>query len=83
MSEFIVIKDNGQGCVIKTAGVPLSDFEKAVIENADWVAYELSRTEAAALDPNYPALVQVLDYRAALRAYRDSNYEGNRPQLDI
>ena len=83
MSELTVIKDNGRGCVIKTAGVPLSDFEKAVVENADWVAYELFRTEAAALDPSYLALNAVLEYRASLRAYRDKNYEGERPQLEV
>ena len=83
MPELIVIKDNGRGCVVKTAGVPLSDSEKAVMENADWVAHELYRTEAAALDPEYPALTQVIEYRAALRAYRDNNYEGERPQLEI
>jgi len=75
-----VIHDDGFGFVIKSCGLPVNIEDLA---NADWVATQLDQTAKAALDPEYPALTQVLEYRAALRAYRDNNYEGDRPQLEV
>ena len=78
-----LIYDNGAGFVIESELDAPSDEDMAVMAKSDWVTQQLDQTEKAALDPNYPALVQVLEYRAALRAYRDNNYEGERPLLEV
>lgn len=75
-----VIRDDGFGFVIKSCGLPADSTHLA---NSDWVSSQLDQTAKAALDPEYPALTQVIEYRAALRAYRDNNYEGVRPQLEV
>ena len=75
-----VIHDDGFGFVIKSCGLPVNSETLTAI---DWVTQQLDQTTKAALDPDYPALTQVLEYRAALRAYRDNNYEGERPQLEV
>ena len=75
-----VIYDDGHGFIIESCGLQVNSENLA---NSDWVAKQLDQTEKAALDPEYPALTQVLEYRAALRAYRDNNYEGERPQLEV
>ena len=83
MEELNVIYDSGSGHKIMSLG-HLADQEcLTALENSDWVATQLDHTAKAALDPDYPALTKVLEYRAALRAYRDSNYDGDRPQLEI
>lgn len=78
-----LIYDNGAGFVIESELEAPSDEAMAVIAESDWVATQLDQTAKAALDPEYPALTQVLEYRAALRAFRDNNYEGERPQLVV
>ena len=77
-----LIYDNGAGFVIESELEVPSDETMAVMAESDWVTTQLNQTAKAALDPDYPALTQVLEYRAALRAYRDNNYEGERPQLE-
>lgn len=83
MENLNLIYDNGVGFVIESAGRELTAHESEMLLSEDWVAQQLDQTAKAALDPDYPALTQVLEYRAALRAYRDNNYEGERPQLEI
>ena len=83
MEELNTIYDNGAGFVIKSAGRGLTESEYDKIASDEWVSQQLEQTAKAALDPDYPALTQVLEYRAALRAYRDNNYEGDRPQLGV
>ena len=83
MEELNTIYDNGAGFVIKSAGRELTRSEYDKITSDEWVTQQLDQTAKAALDPEYPALTQVLEYRAALRAYRDNNYEGDRPQLEV
>ena len=83
MDELNTIYDNGAGFVIQSAGRELTMAEYDKITSDEWVAQQLKQTAKAALDPDYPALAQVLEYRAALRAYRDNNYEGDRPQLEV
>ena len=78
-----LIYDNGAGFVIESELDAPSDEAMAVMAESDWISTQLDQTAKAALDPNYPALAQVLEYRAALRAYRDNNYEGDRPQLEV
>jgi len=78
-----LIYDNGAGFVIESELEAPSDETIAVMAESDWVATQLDQTAKSALDPDYPALAQVLEYRAALRAYRDNNYEGERPVLEI
>lgn len=75
-----VIHDDGHGFVIESCGLSVDSWQ---LSASDWVTQQLDQTEKAALDPEYPALTQVLEYRAALRAYRDNNYEGERPQLEV
>ena len=83
MEELNVIYDSGAGHKIMSVGHE-ADYEYITASaNADWVAQQLDQTAKAALDPDYPAFVQVLEYRAALRAYRDNNYEGERPLLEV
>ena len=79
-NKLNVIYDDGFGFVIESCGLPVNSENLA---NADWATQQLDQTAKAALDPDYPALTQVLEYRAALRAYRDNNYEGERPQLEV
>ena len=79
-TKLNVVYDDGYGFIIESCGLPVNSENLA---NADWVSKQLDQTEKAALDPDYPALMQVLEYRAALRAYRDNNYEGNRPLLEV
>lgn len=79
-NKLNVIYDDGFGFVIESCGLPVNSENLA---NADWVTQQLEQTAKAALDPEYPALTQVLEYRAALRAYRDNNYDGERPVLEI
>ena len=83
MENLNLIYDNGAGFVIQSAGRELTGSEYDKITSDEWVTQQLEQTEKAALDPDYPALTQVLEYRTALRAYRDNNYEGDRPQLEI
>lgn len=83
MEEINTIYDNCAGFVIKSAGRELTGPEYDKITSDEWVTNQLDQTAKAALDPDYPALAQVLAYRAALRAYRDNNYEGDRPQLEV
>ena len=83
MEELNTIYDNGAGFVIQSAGRELTKHESESLLSEEWVAQQLEQTAKAALDPDYPALTQVLEYRSALRAYRDNNYEGDRPQLEI
>ena len=83
MEELNTIYDNGAGFVIKSAGQGLTESEYDKITSGEWVSQQLEQTAKAALDPDYPALTQVLEYRAALRAYRDNNYEGERPLLEV
>ena len=83
MEELNVIYDNGSGFIIRSAGRELTASELNSIDAGTWVDEQLEQTAKAALDPDYPALTQVLEYRAALRAYRENNYEGDRPQLEI
>ena len=83
MDELNTIYDNGAGFVIKSAGRELTGSEYNKITSDEWVTHQLDQTAKAALDPEYPALTQVLEYRAALRAYRDNNYEGERPLLEV
>ena len=78
-----LIYDNEAGFVIESELEVPSDETMAVMAESDWVGSQLEQTEKAALDTEYPALTQVLEYRAALRAYRDNNYEGERPQLEV
>ena len=79
-NKLNVIYDDGFGFVIESCGLQVNSENLA---NADWVSQQLTNTEKAALDPEYPALTQVLEYRAALRAYRDNNFEGDRPLLEV
>ena len=79
-TKLNVIYDDGHGFIIESCGLPVNSDNLA---NADWVTQQLDQTTKAALDPDYPALTQVLEYRAALRAYRDNNYEGERPLLEV
>lgn len=79
-NKLNVIYDDGFGFVIESCGLPV---DSAQLSASDWVAQQLDQTAKAALDPDYPALAQVLEYRAALRAYRENNYEGERPQLEV
>ena len=83
MEDLSTIYDNGAGFVIKSAGRELTESEYDKIASDEWVSQQLEQTAKAALDPEYPALTQVLEYRTALRAYRDNNYEGERPQLEV
>ena len=83
MDELNTIYDNCAGFVIQSAGRELTGSEYDKITSGDWVSQQLEQTAKAALDPDYPALAQVLEYRAALRAYRDNNYEGDRPLLEV
>lgn len=83
MEELNIISDNGCGFVVASAGREYTKEEYAQYFASDWVSQQLDQTSKAALDPDYPALTQVLEYRTALRAYRDNNYEGDRPQLEI
>ena len=83
MEELNTIYDNGAGFVIKSAGLELTSEQYDKSSSSVWVTQQLGQTEKAALDPDYPALTQVLEYRAALRAYRDNNYEGDRPKLEV
>ena len=83
MEELNILSDNGCGFVVASAGREFTGEEYAQSFTSDWVDDRLEQTEKAALDPDYPALTQVLEYRAALRAYRDNNYEGDRPQLEV
>ena len=83
MEELNTIYDNGAGFVIKSAGRELTQHESESLLSEEWVTQQLDQTAKAALDPDYPALAQVLEYRTALRAYRDNNYEGERPQLEV
>ena len=83
MEELNTIYDNGAGFVIQSAGRELTVSEYDKITSDDWVSQQLEQTAKAALDPDYPALAQVLEYRSALRAYRDNNYEGERPLLEV
>ena len=83
MEDLNLIYDNGVGFVIKSAGRELNQHESEYLLSEEWVTQQLDQTAKAALDPNYPALTQVLEYRTALRAYRDNNYEGERPLLDV
>ena len=83
MENLNLIYDNGAGFVIESAGRELTAYENDKISADEWVTQQLDQTTKAALDPEYPALTQVLEYRAALRAYRDNNYEGDRPQLEV
>jgi len=79
-TKLNVIYDDGFGFVIESCGLSV---DSAQLSASDWVSQQLNQTTKSALDPAYPALTQVLEYRAALRAYRDNNYEGERPQLEI
>ena len=83
MEELNIISDNGCGFVVASAGRECTKEEYAQVFTESWVNEQLDQTAKAALDPDYPALTQVLEYRSALRAYRDNNYEGDRPQLEI
>ena len=83
METLNIISDNGKGFIVRSAGFPPTAEQMKEISNSEWVESELSRTEAAALDPSYPALNAVLEYRAAIRAWRDANYEGDRPCLNV
>lgn len=83
MEQLNTIYDNGAGFVIKSAGRELTKSEYDKITSDEWVTQQLEQTAKAAIDPDYPALTQVLEYRAALRAYRDNNHEGERPQLEV
>ena len=83
MEELNIISDNGCGFVVASAGREYTEEEYAQDFAESWVKEQLEQTEKAALDPNYPALAQLLEYRAALRAYRDNNYEGDRPLLEV
>ena len=83
MDELNTIYDNGAGFVIQSAGRELTWPEYDKITSDEWVTQQLDQTVKAALDPGYPDLAQVLEYRAALRAYRDNNYEGDRPLLEV
>ena len=83
MEELNIISDNGCGFVVESAGSEYTKEEYAQVFTESWVNEQLDQTAKAALDPDYPALAQVMEYRAALRAYRDNNYEGDRPQLEI
>lgn len=83
MEELNIISDNGCGFVVASAGREYTEEEYAQAFTESWVNEQLDQTAKAALDPDYPALAQVLEYRAALRAYRDNNYEGDRPQLEV
>ena len=78
-NKLNVIYDDGFGFVIESCGLPV-DSEQ--LSASDWVSQQLDQTTKAALDPDYPALAQVLEYRAALRDYRDNNYEGDRPMQE-
>ena len=78
-----LIYDNGAGFVIESELDAPNDEAMAVMAESDWVTQQLDQTTKSALDPDYPALAQVLEYRAALRAYRDNNYEGERPLLEV
>ena len=78
-----LIYDNGAGFVIESELYVPSDEDMAVMAESDWVTQQLDQTAKPALEPDYPVLTQVLAYRAALRAYRDNNYEGDRPQLEV
>ena len=83
MEELNVIYDSGSGHRILSSGHAADQEYMTALENSGWVSSQLDQTTKAALDPEYPALAQVLEYRAALRAYRDNNYEGDRPQLEV
>ena len=82
MLELNTITES-ESFIIKSAGLELTCEQYQKESSSDWVATQLDQTAKAALDPDYPALTQVLEYRAALRAYRDNNYEGDRPQLEV
>ena len=82
MLELNTITES-ESFIIKSAGLELTSEQYDKSSSSDWVAIQLDQTAKAALDPDYPALAQVLEYRAALRAYRDNNYEGDRPQLEV
>ena len=83
MEELNIISDNGCGFVVASAGREYTKEEYAQAFTESWVNEQLEQTTKAALDPDYPALTQVLEYRAALRAYRENNYEGDRPTLEV
>lgn len=83
MENLNLIYDNGVGFKIESAGRELTAHENEALLSEEWVSQQLDQTAKAALDPDYPALTQVLEYRAALRAYRDNNYDGERPQLEV
>ena len=83
MEELNIISDNGCGFVVASAGREYTKEEYAQVFTESWVNEQLDQTAKAALDPDYPALAQVLEYRAALRAYRDNNYEGELPLLGV
>ena len=78
-----LLYDNGAGFLIESELEEPSDEAMVEMAECDWTTQQLDQTAKAALDPDYPALTQVLEYRAALRAYRDNNYEGERPQLEV
>ena len=82
MLELNTITES-ESFIIRSAGLELTSEQYDKLAASDWVAIQLDQTEKAALDPDYPALTQVLEYRTALRAYRDNNYEGDRPQLGV
>lgn len=83
MEELNVISDNGCGFVTRSAGRELTATERDEISAAAWVDAELEKTRDAALDPSYPLLGKVLEYRSALREYVDSGFTTNRPSLEV
>lgn len=83
MENLNLIYDNGAGFVVESAGRELTSHEKETLLSEEWVAQQLDQTAKAALDPDYPALTQVLEYRSALRAYQGNNFDGERPVLEI
>ena len=82
MLELNTITES-ESFIIKSAGLEFTSEQYDKLSSSYWVTTQLDQTAKAALDPDYPALTQVLEYRAALRAYRDNNYEGNRPLLEV
>ena len=82
MLELNTITES-ESFIIKSSGLELTCEQYQKASSSEWVSQQLDHTAKAALDPDYPALAQVMEYRAALRAYRDSNYESDRPQLEI
>ena len=83
MEELNIISDNGCGFVVLSAGRELTDAERYEIDSSGWVDEELEKTRDAALDPSYPLLSQVIEYRAKLREYSDSGFTIDRPSLGV